>query len=176
MELKPYNITVSVCYPPDTDTPGYEEEMKTKPALTKKLSESGNLFKPADVAKDIVKYSNRGYFGISTGLDGWLLKQLHPGMSPVNCLWETVQPIFFSSVARIISIFYVKMWDSECFADAKMSKKKPSRINAISTKQRPSDHVQNVEATEQVISESCSACNLLGGFEKKADGVKLKDI
>ena len=176
MELKPYNITVSVCYPPDTDTPGYDEEMKTKPLLTKKLSESGSLFKPADVAKDIVTYSNRGYFGISTGLDGWLLKQLHPGMSPVNCIWETVQPILFSPLARIISIFYVKMWDSECFADAKMVKKDIRNINAIATKQYPSDHVRIVEATEQVITESCSSCDLLGGFEKKENGVKLKEI
>jgi len=25
MEVKPYGIYVSVCYPPDTDTPGYKE-------------------------------------------------------------------------------------------------------------------------------------------------------
>jgi 3-dehydrosphinganine reductase len=119
MELKPFNIVVSVCYPPDTDTPGYEIEMQAKPALTKKLSESGSLFKPSAVAKDIVTYSRRGYFGISTGLDGWLLKQLHPGMSPVNCVFETLQPIIFSPFARIISIFYIKVWDFECYADSK---------------------------------------------------------
>ena len=50
--------------------------MESKPWLTKKLSESGSVFKAEEVAKDIVEYSNRGYFGISTGLDGWLLKQV----------------------------------------------------------------------------------------------------
>jgi hypothetical protein len=25
MELKPFGVMVSVCYPPDTDTPGYKE-------------------------------------------------------------------------------------------------------------------------------------------------------
>lgn len=45
MEVKPYNIFVSVAYPPDTDTPGYEVEMQTKPELTRKISESGSVFK-----------------------------------------------------------------------------------------------------------------------------------
>jgi 3-dehydrosphinganine reductase len=79
MELKPHKILVSVAYPPDTDTPGYHIEMQSKPELTKKLSSSGNVFPSSVVAKDIVDLSTRGYFGISTGLDGWLLKQLHPG-------------------------------------------------------------------------------------------------
>lgn len=123
MELKPFNIFISVCYPPDTDTPGYEKEMSTKPALTKKLSESGSVFHPSSVAKDLVTYSNKGYFGISTGLDGWLLKQLHPGMSPVNCLWEVAQQILFSPIARMISIFYVKLWDAECSAHEVLERK-----------------------------------------------------
>jgi hypothetical protein len=42
------------------------------------------------VARDLVHYSTQGYFGISTGLDGWLLKQLHPGMSPVNHALEVI--------------------------------------------------------------------------------------
>ncbi len=30
MELKPYNIYISVSYPPDTDTPGFKDELKDK--------------------------------------------------------------------------------------------------------------------------------------------------
>lgn len=41
MECKPFNIFVSVSYPPDTDTPGYKVEMTTKPDMTKSISESG---------------------------------------------------------------------------------------------------------------------------------------
>ncbi|CAH3029447.1 unnamed protein product, partial [Porites evermanni] len=33
MEVKPYNIGVSVVFPPDTDTPGFENENKGKPSL-----------------------------------------------------------------------------------------------------------------------------------------------
>ena len=119
MEVKPHGILVSVVYPPDTDTPGYEEEMKSKPALTKALSDSGSLFQPSDVARDLVTYSTKGYSHISTGLDGWLLKMLHPGMGPMNHLWETAQPIIFAPLARIISLFYVVSWDWMCAAEAK---------------------------------------------------------
>lgn len=115
MEVKPFGILVSVCYPPDTDTPGYKAEMETKPSLTKQLSESGSVFKAENVAKDIVKLSGQGYFGISTGLDGWLLKQLHPGMTPINNVWEVVQQILFSPLARCISVFYLLAWDALCF-------------------------------------------------------------
>lgn len=124
MEVKPYNIFVSVVYPPDTDTPGYELEMKGKPLLTKKLSESGSLFKPEEVAADIVKYSNIGYFGISTGLDGWFLKQLHPGMSPLNSAWEVLQHITTAPLAKIVSVVYVFFWDLECSSSAEKESKK----------------------------------------------------
>ncbi len=115
MEVKPYGIYVSVCYPPDTDTPGYEAEMVTKPDITKRLSAAGQVFSSDSVAKDIVQFSAKGYFGISTGFDGWLLKQLHPGMTPCNNLWECWQGILFSGLARLISLFYISAWDAECF-------------------------------------------------------------
>ncbi len=113
MELKPFGILVSVSYPPDTNTPGYEEEMKTKPAITRLLSESGSVFSAETVAKDIVAYSEWGYFGISSGLDGWLLKQCHAGMTPVNNCWEVLQQVLFGSLARLIGLFYILAWDSQ---------------------------------------------------------------
>jgi len=123
MEVKPHGILVSVCYPPDTDTPGYEAEMLTKPDITKSLSESGDVFTSEQVADDILEFSAKGYYGISTGFDGWLLKQLHPGMSPCNNLWEVWQGIFFSGIARFISLFYIADWDSACFAAVEKQRK-----------------------------------------------------
>ena len=123
MEVKPFGILVSVVYPPDTDTPGYEAEMATKPSITKRLSESGQVFTSEEVAADIVVFSGKGYFGISTGFDGWLLKQLHPGMSPCNNLWEVYQGVLFSGLARIISLVYVAGWDAECASDLQKQRK-----------------------------------------------------
>lgn len=114
MELRPYNIIVSVSYPPDTNTPGYTEEMKSKPTITKKLSESGKVFTPQEVAKTIVQGSTAGYFSIPVGLDGWLLQQAHPGLSPINNAWEVLLGILFAGIARLISIVYLLLWDREC--------------------------------------------------------------
>jgi 3-dehydrosphinganine reductase len=114
MELKPYHIYVSVAFPPDTDTPGYETEMLTKPDITKQLSESGVVFPASAVAINIVDGSTAGYFSITTGLDGWFLKQLHPGMSPLNNMWEVTEGIVFGSLARVVSVFYLIEWDRLC--------------------------------------------------------------
>ena len=93
--------------------------MTSKPSITKKISESGTVFQAHDVARDIVHYSTLGYFGISIGLDGWLLKQLHPGMSPLNSIWEIAQQVVFSPLARIISVFYLAAWDQLCAQEHK---------------------------------------------------------
>jgi 3-dehydrosphinganine reductase len=124
MELKPYGIYVSVAYPPDTNTPGYENEMESKPEITKKISESGSVFSSKEVASDIVASSTAGYFNISTGLDGWMLRQLHPGMSPVNNLFECIQPVLFAPLSRIISIIYVLSWDQMAAEEVSKNDKK----------------------------------------------------
>lgn len=49
MELKPHGIFVSVAYPPDTNTPGFEEENKSKPEETRLISETAGLFEPEQV-------------------------------------------------------------------------------------------------------------------------------
>ncbi|KAG9479436.1 hypothetical protein GDO78_012880 [Eleutherodactylus coqui] len=55
MEVKPYNVYVTVAYPPDTDTPGFAEENKSKPLETKLISETSSLCQADQVAKVIVK-------------------------------------------------------------------------------------------------------------------------
>ncbi|MCX7680049.1 MAG: SDR family oxidoreductase [Spirochaetes bacterium] len=53
-EVKQYNIHVAVLCPPDTDTPGFEIENKTKPQETKEISKSAKLMTPEDVAKSLL--------------------------------------------------------------------------------------------------------------------------
>jgi NAD(P)-dependent dehydrogenase (short-subunit alcohol dehydrogenase family) len=47
MEVHPFNIFVSVAYPPDTDTPGFQVEELSKPAETSLICGVGNVF-PAE--------------------------------------------------------------------------------------------------------------------------------
>ncbi|KAJ8943970.1 hypothetical protein NQ318_013551 [Aromia moschata] len=51
MEVKPYNISVTLALPMDTDTLGYEMENKTKPKEPKLISATGGLKTPEEVEK-----------------------------------------------------------------------------------------------------------------------------
>lgn len=55
MESKHLGVTVTLALPADTDTPGFENEEKSKPKETKIISGSGGLAKPEDVAAQIIK-------------------------------------------------------------------------------------------------------------------------
>ncbi len=54
-ELKPYNIDISILYPPDTDTPGFEIENRSKPPETAILSKAANLYTAEKVAEIFVE-------------------------------------------------------------------------------------------------------------------------
>lgn len=54
-ELKPYNIAVSILYPPDTETPGFEIENVSKPPETAIISETANLYSAEKVAEVFVE-------------------------------------------------------------------------------------------------------------------------
>jgi len=126
-ELKPHNVYVSVSYPPDTDTPGYEIEMKDKPEITKTLSEGSAVYSAEYVAKGIVRYSGEGYFGIGVGPEGFLLKHLHAGMSPVNNFTETCQQLVMYPICRLISIVVVLFWDFTVWNMQKNAVKKTAK-------------------------------------------------
>lgn len=109
MEVKPYGISVTVAFPPDTDTAGFVEENKLKPNETKLISESSGVFPPAKVADDILRDTlvssedqisshvmfnltseitvQSGDFFTSTGLDGNLSTVITVGMSPMSSVF-----------------------------------------------------------------------------------------
>nr|XP_020851409.1 3-ketodihydrosphingosine reductase isoform X2 [Phascolarctos cinereus] len=111
MEVKPYNIYITIAYPPDTDTPGFAEEKKTKPLETQLISETSSLCKPEQVAKQIVKDAT-GNFNSSIGSDGYMLSSLTCGMSPVTSITEGLQQIVTMGLFRTIALFYLGSFDS----------------------------------------------------------------
>ena len=50
-QVRPHGISVTVCCPPDTDTPGFEEEQKSKPEECKIISGSASPSDPDYVAR-----------------------------------------------------------------------------------------------------------------------------
>ncbi|XP_018420171.1 PREDICTED: 3-ketodihydrosphingosine reductase [Nanorana parkeri] len=112
MEVKPYNVYVTVAYPPDTDTPGFAEENKSKPLETKLISESSSLCQPIQVAKVIVGDAIQGNFNSSVGSDGYMLSSLTCGMSPVTTITEGLQQVITMGLFRTIALFYLGSFDS----------------------------------------------------------------
>ncbi|ROJ13864.1 3-ketodihydrosphingosine reductase [Anabarilius grahami] len=124
-KMKPYNIYVTVAYPPDTDTPGFAEENKNKPLETKLISETSGVCQPEQVAKIAVKDAVQGNFTSSFGPDGYMLSALTCGMSPVTSITEGLQQIVTMGLFRTIALFYLGSFDSivrRCMIQREQSK------------------------------------------------------
>jgi len=111
MEVKPYNIHVTLSFPPDTDTPGYQEENKQKPRETTLISEAAGLFQPDKVASTLLHDAIHGRFVSYLGMDGWMLATLTCGMSPVTSLWEATQQVLLMGIFRLVSLGYLCQFD-----------------------------------------------------------------
>ena len=77
MELKPRGISVTLAYPPDTDTPQLAEENKDKPEVTKALTAQAGVWKPGEVAKRIIRNAQRRRFLVVPGMISKLFYGLH---------------------------------------------------------------------------------------------------
>ncbi|XP_017277841.1 3-ketodihydrosphingosine reductase [Kryptolebias marmoratus] len=125
MEIKPYNIYVTMAFPPDTDTPLLAEENKSKPLETKLISETSGVWQPDQVAKILVKDAVQGNFNSSVGPDGYMLSALTCGMSPVTSITEGLQQIVTMGLFRTIALFYLGSFDSivrRCMIQREQSK------------------------------------------------------
>ncbi len=79
-ELKPYGIRLSVLFPPDTDTPGFEIENQTKPEETAMMSENIKLMSAEAVGKAFVEGLLQKHYSIFPGGAGliWRINRLFP--------------------------------------------------------------------------------------------------
>lgn len=82
-ELKPHNISLSIVYPPDTDTPQLTDENKTKPPETKAITATGGTWSAEGVAKEIVKGIKKQQFAITPGLEMRILNRFYSVIAPL---------------------------------------------------------------------------------------------
>ncbi|KAK6643775.1 hypothetical protein RUM43_000038 [Polyplax serrata] len=107
MELSPYNVSVTLCLPPDTKTPGFEIEEKSKPEVTKEISKAAGLFEPEVVARQLLSDALNGNFFSVVGFESLILTTLCSGMSPVSSLIEGILSISLMSFLKFISLGYL---------------------------------------------------------------------
>jgi 3-dehydrosphinganine reductase len=123
MEVRHRNVFVSVCYPSNTDTPGFEQENQTKPAVVKELEDASATFPPHEVsatalcltlrvqrclqvAKALVRGIDKCIFNVALGVEGWLLCQLTAGFAPVTNVFEFAIQVLCASLARFVSLVF----------------------------------------------------------------------
>lgn len=128
METKPFNISVTLALPADTDTPGLQTENESKPLETKLISASGGLLDSNIVAKKLLidakvkgnKWDKilvwwkwfflfqKEAFMSTVGFESFMLSTLCVGMSPFSSLAEVILQAFLVGPFRLISSFYLR--------------------------------------------------------------------
>lgn len=87
-ELKHKGVQVTVLFPPDTDTPGFEEEKKVRPKETDVIAGSAGLAPPSQVAAEFVKGFKKGKFMVNPSFDGKLLFRM-------RSIWPSFTDFYF---------------------------------------------------------------------------------
>ena len=76
MELAPFDVTTTIVFPPDTDTPLYEyEKLHTLPE-TAALSKNAKVLQPEFVAQKLIRGMEKGQFEVLCNLESRVLKVL----------------------------------------------------------------------------------------------------
>jgi len=71
-ELSPYNIKISIVFPPDTDTAAFERENINKPKECFIMSERGRVLQPEEIAEPFIEGILKNKFYITPGEAGFL--------------------------------------------------------------------------------------------------------
>jgi len=87
-ELHAHGISVSVAFPPDTDTPQYRHELQKKSAAAKVITAGGGLYTADVVAARIISQALRGKFRITHGPVVTFLGMFQSLISPLVLRWQ----------------------------------------------------------------------------------------
>ncbi|XP_073841325.1 3-ketodihydrosphingosine reductase [Musca autumnalis] len=105
MESRHLGVSVTLALPADTNTPGFENENKTKPQETKLISGSGGLAEPDAVAKQIVNDALKGNFISILGFESWLLTLLGGALFRWGGIFQNLFHAMLMGPLRIIGYF-----------------------------------------------------------------------
>lgn len=90
MEVMPYKVSISISFPPDTETPQLVDERLLRSDIVNQLTSFGTVFPPERIATEVWNGVERKQFHISHGFDGALLATGCCGMSPFTSIWNCV--------------------------------------------------------------------------------------
>ena len=104
-EAAQYNIGVSCVYPGNFASEGFDEEEKTKPAITKQIEGPSDAITVEKCAEIILWWLDHGYEVVFTDMIGWFLSCGMLGMGPrVFGVLQVFVALLLSIVAPVYSI------------------------------------------------------------------------
>ncbi|KHJ90593.1 3-ketodihydrosphingosine reductase domain protein [Oesophagostomum dentatum] len=124
MELLPYNITVSVLCPPNTDTDVFRSlHTTTMPAIMRKMTAMAGLVSPKEVAKAHIRGIENGRYLTTNGLMGWFLGVGTAGASPERNLLQAFFQFLLGGIIRIVILAIIGHFNSLSRSHALAQKK-----------------------------------------------------
>lgn len=86
-EARPHGVSVSVCFPPDTQTPQFQRELAFRPPEAAKVMGTVRPWPAEAVAKSIAKGIDQGRFEVYFGTTLFLLGRFGPAVRPLLNWW-----------------------------------------------------------------------------------------
>ncbi|CAN6253634.1 unnamed protein product [Urochloa humidicola] len=106
------NIHVSLIFPPDTETPGLEEEHKRRPELTNIIVGSSGGMKAHDVAKKALDGIKSGKFIVPCNFEGAMLAVATAGLSPQSSPVMAFVEVIGAGLMRFAALCFQWNWFS----------------------------------------------------------------
>ncbi len=109
-ELKPYNLNVYSAYPPNMNTPGFDEENKRKPPEAVAIDAGETIYEPEQCAQCLVSSVERGEYHISCGDPGInMLVRASSGLGPRN---NSLTDCLLLPLLVVVGNIYLWSWDA----------------------------------------------------------------
>lgn len=104
------NIHISLIFPPDTETPGLEEENKKRPQLTSIIAASSGAMKADEVAKKALDGIKSGSFIVPCNFEGLLLSIATAGLSPQRSYLMAFVEVVTAGIVRLAGLCFQWNW------------------------------------------------------------------
>ncbi|PIN16518.1 putative 3-ketosphinganine reductase [Handroanthus impetiginosus] len=104
------NIHVSLVFPPDTETPGFAEEVKRRPQLSSIIAASSGAMKADEVAKKSLNGIQSGSFMVPCNFEGFLLGVATAGLSPQRSFLMAFVEVMTAGLMRFAGLFFQWNW------------------------------------------------------------------
>lgn len=104
------NIRVTLIFPPDTETPGLEQEHKLRPDITSLIAGSSGGMKADDVAKKALDGIKSGKFMVPCNFEGTMLSIATAGLSPQPSCLSAITEVLGAGFMRFLGLCFQWNW------------------------------------------------------------------